>query len=186
MRPNWFIAFPARSRGWLAELVPDPPLGLRRFHPRDLHFTLAFLGGVDEEQARAGWQALGPMGAFDITLGEVVPMGDPRRYSALSALVVEGREPLEAAISSLRGPCLEAAGRPPERRSAEAHLTIARPMRKATGGQRRAGLRWAAALELGGVHLRLDRVCLYTWSEERRERLFRVVEERRLRALVSP
>jgi hypothetical protein len=30
------------------------------------------------------------------------------------------------------------------------------------------------------VQLRLDRIALYTWSEDRKERLFRIHSERRL------
>jgi hypothetical protein len=53
-------------------------------------------------------------------------------------------------------------------------------MRRATDEARAAGLVWAAALELRAVRARLDRIALYTWSENRRERLFRIVAERRL------
>jgi hypothetical protein len=30
------------------------------------------------------------------------------------------------------------------------------------------------------VHAKLDRIALYTWSEVRRDRLFRIVAERRI------
>jgi hypothetical protein len=42
-------------------------------------------------------------------------------------------------------------------------------------------LAWAAQLELGAVHARLDRIALYTWTEARREQLFQIVAERSLR-----
>jgi hypothetical protein len=51
---------------------------------------------------------------------------------------------------------------------------------RASAESREAGLAWASALDLGGVRARLDRIALYTWNEVRRERLFRIVEERRL------
>ncbi|HEX5098243.1 MAG TPA: hypothetical protein VFV94_02030, partial [Polyangiaceae bacterium] len=119
---------------------------------------------------------------FDVTLGEVVPMGSPRRYSALSALLDEGRAPVTACLTELGGRLCEVAlGRRPSR-PAKPHVTIARPRRAATDAQRADGLAWARAVELGGVRRKLDRIALYTWSDLRKERLFKIVAERTLAA----
>src|SRR6188768_1382271 len=40
-RPNWFFAFPLPG-AFVLEL-PEPPRALRRYHPDDVHLTLAFL-----------------------------------------------------------------------------------------------------------------------------------------------
>lgn len=178
MRPNWFIAFPVDPGTWFRARVPRPPEGLRRFHAHDLHLTVAFLGGVDEDAAGAAWAArpdLRP--AFAVTLGPVVPMGNPRRYSALAAEMDVGREVVDEAIATLRAPMLAAAGAPPPRWPARAHVTLGRPKRRATSRQRAAGLRWADAVDLTGVRLALDRLALYTWSDDRAARLFRIVDE---------
>lgn len=176
---NWFVALPVAAAGWFDRLVPHPPEGLQRFHPEDLHLTIAFLGRVGEEAARAGFAAVHwPLPAMRATLGRVVPMGNERRYSALSALLAQGREAVEAAMSQTRGAAFTAAGAPPELRPARAHLTLARPQRRATGAQRGAGLRWAAGLALEEVGVQLDRVALYTWAEERATRKFRLVDVR--------
>ena len=82
----------------------------------------------------------------------MVAMGSARRYSALSALL----------------------------RKPKAHVTLARPKRRATERERAAGLVWASELDVRAVRVRLDRVALYTWDEARDERLFRIVAERRL------
>jgi 2'-5' RNA ligase len=60
------------------------------------------------------------------------------------------------------------------------HVTIARPRGGATDADRAAGLIWAAQLDLHAAEENLDRVALYTWNEDRRDRLFRIVAERRL------
>ncbi|TNE86979.1 MAG: hypothetical protein EP330_20435 [Deltaproteobacteria bacterium] len=177
MRPNWFVGLAVDGDGWFAS-VPEPPRGLRRFHPDDLHFTVAFLGAVDEAQALAAWSVLTESVDFAVTLGTVVPMGPKRRYSALSAMVGEGREPLEAWMRRWQAPLLEAAGAAPPRHGVKAHCTLARPMRRASDAARTAGLRWAEALEVGHVRVRLDEVALYTWDDERRTRLFRKVRTR--------
>lgn len=181
MRPNWFIAWPvAVDGGWLARL--DPPAGVRVFSPDDLHATVAFLGPVDEGAARRAWAGLPDDlgGALTARWGPVVPMGDPRRPSAFSALLEAPDGALGARIAALRGPLLAAAGARPDPRAPKPHVTVARPQRRATDRQREAAVRWAQRLALPDAAVPIGRIALYTWSEDRRERLFRVVDQRPL------
>ena len=183
-RPNWFFAFPLPGDFVLD--LPEPPRALRRYHPQDVHMTLAFLGGCGEEAALRALAALDEQlarlrpPALDSTLAEVVPMGAARRYSALSALLDVGRAETSACITALRDALTEAASGRREKRPAKPHVTIARPRNRATDADREQGLRWAEGLDLRSVSARLDRIALYTWSEDRRERLFRIVTERQL------
>jgi RNA 2',3'-cyclic 3'-phosphodiesterase len=184
-RPNWFFAFPLD--GAFVQELPPLPAALRLYHPDDVHLTLAFLGGCGEEGAERALAALDarlaldPPHAAEVTLGEVVPMGGSRRsYSALSALLGTGREAMTATLTAHRDALTEAATGRREARPAKPHITIARPKRRATEADREAGLAWAEALDLSRVQARLDRIALFTWSESRVERLFRVVAERRL------
>lgn len=108
-------------------------------------------------------------------------MGSPRRYSALSILLGEGRSEVEAEMARSRGAAYAAAGTPPDERPAKAHITIARPMRRATEEERAAALEWSRAIQLHGTSVRLDTIALYTWSDDRASKLFSVVEERSLR-----
>ncbi len=184
-RPNWFLAFPLDG-AFVTEL-PAPPAALRRYHADDVHLTLAFLGGVGEAGAERALAALDEQlaratpAALDVSLAEVVAMGPRGRYSALSALLGRGREEATEYIRSLRDPLTEAASGRREKRPAKPHVTVARPRARASDADRAAGLQWAAALDLSAVQARIDRIALYTWSEVRRERLFRIVTERRLR-----
>lgn len=184
-RPNWFFAFPLDAA--FVQGLPELPGALRLYHPDDVHLTLAFLGGCGEEAAERALAALDarlaidPPAALEVSLGEVVPMGGSRRsYSALSALLGTGREAMTATLTAHRDALTEAATGRREARPAKPHITIARPRRRATPADREAGLAWAEALDLSGVKARLDRIALFTWSERRVERLFRVVAERRL------
>jgi 2'-5' RNA ligase len=183
-RPNWFFAFPLD--GSFVLQLPQPPAVLRRFHPEDVHMTLAFLGGcgqataertlarLDEELARS------PVRELDVSLAEVVPMGPKARYSALSALLARGRAEATECLDELGGLLHEAAlGRRPSR-PPKPHVTVARPRPRASDADRAEGLAWASALEVGAVRQTLRRVALYTWAEVRRERLFRIVAERKL------
>src|SRR5690606_5890482 len=114
------------------------------------------------------------------SLGSVTPMGSAQRYTALSALLDQGRPEATACLAVARDTLTEAALCRRERRAPKPHVTLARPRRKASARDREAGLTWAKQLDLSGVHATLDRVALYTWSEGRRERLFQIVAERRL------
>jgi 2'-5' RNA ligase len=184
MRPNWFCGFPIDG-SFVLELPQLPP-SFRLFHPEDVHMTLAFLGGVGEDAALRALAALtarleeSPLAPVDISLGEVVPMGSARAYSALSALVDQGREEATSYLAALRDLLTETASGRREAREPKPHVTIARPRRRVTEASRAAGLEWARALDLRSVHRTLDRVALYTWGEKRHERLFRIVAEQRL------
>jgi 2'-5' RNA ligase len=186
MRPNWFFAFPLDGR-FVLEL-PELPPSFRRYHPDDMHLTLSFLGGCGEEAARRALAALdralaeSPLHGWSIALGEVVPMGPRARYSALSALLSQGREETESCIGRLRDVVSEAALGKRERRPPKPHVTLARPGRQATEARRAEGLAWARSQNLSAVTARLTSIALYTWHEERRktERLFHIVAQRAL------
>jgi len=185
VRPNWFFAFPIDGAFVLG--LPALPSNFRRFHPEDVHLTLAFLGGCGEAAAGRALAALEqhlqrePQPPMSVSLGEVVPMGGSRRtYSALSALLAQGRTETAACIAALRDLLTETASGRTEKRAPKPHVSIARPRSRAGEADREAGLAWAAGLQLSHVHARLDRIALYTWSETRRERLFEIVAERQL------
>jgi 2'-5' RNA ligase len=183
-RPNWFFAFPLD--GAFVLNLPELPGGFRRFHPEDVHLTLSFLGPCEESAALRALSTLDERlsslapSAQDVSLGEVVAMGSSRQYTALSALLAQGREELSALVALLRDPLADSAGVPRDGRAPKPHVTLARPTRRASADDRRAGLAWAARLDLGQVSARLDRMALYSWDEQRKERLFRIVAERRL------
>jgi RNA 2',3'-cyclic 3'-phosphodiesterase len=184
-RPNWFLALPVAG-SFVLELPPLPPQ-FRRFHPEDVHLTLAFLGGCGEEAALRALAVLderlhaAPLSSIPVSLAEVVPMGGSRRsYTALSALLDRGQSETRACLVQLRDVLLEAATGRREKRPPKPHVSIARPRGRATDAQREAGLTWAAELDLRQVSTTLDRIALYTWHQARHERLFRIVSERRL------
>ncbi|MEL6346990.1 MAG: hypothetical protein AAFV53_28005, partial [Myxococcota bacterium] len=94
MRPNWFIAIPVPALSWFSPLVAHVPRGIRRFHPEDLHLTVAFLGPVRQEDALTAWARVenGPdHRTIDARLASLRPMGNRRRPSAFAAILAEGR-----------------------------------------------------------------------------------------------
>ena len=159
---TWFIALPVERRAWLSSL-PQPPAETLLLHPDDLHLTIAYLDRCGEDHAEAAWSAFRwPLGAITVTLGPVVPLGDPRRPSALSALVAEGRTDLEEAMRASRDLPIQVAKTPKEDRAPKAHVTLARISRAATVEDRERALAWAASLDLDAPSLALDRVALYS------------------------
>ena len=175
--PNWFIGIPVPSSGWFEQLVPSPPAGLRLFHPDDIHATVVFLGAVDESRARVGWNALRwSLAPCSATLGPVIPMGPPGHYSALSIRLLTLDSAVEHAIELCRDAICSVVGLPLERRPPIAHATIARPSNRTSAEERAAGLRWASRIDLREHSVILDTIALYTWTEDRRVRQFRIME----------
>jgi RNA 2',3'-cyclic 3'-phosphodiesterase len=158
---TWFIALPVAAGPWF-EKLPPPANKTSVFHPDDLHLTIAFFGRVGEDRALAGWERFRwPLGRTTVSLGEVVGLGDPRRPSALSALLVRGREDVERAMGESRGVAIEAAGAEPDKRPPKAHVTLARPSRSASSRERARAVEWAKTIDLRGAEIALDRVALY-------------------------
>ena len=187
-RPNYFFAFPVDG-AFVLELPQLPP-SFRLFHPDDVHMTLSFLGGCGEEAALRALAALDSareqraFPSMNVSLGSVVPMGSARAYSALSALLERGRSEATECVATWRDVLSEAALGKREKRAPKPHITVARPRMRVTDAGREAGLEWAQGLDLSRIYATLDRVALYTWSDgNRRERLFRVLAERKLDAI---
>ena len=173
---NWFIGLPLAAGAWFEAL--EPPPGARLFHPEDLHITVAFLGRVGEDAARRAFAfaPAWPSPALSVSLGPMVPLGHPRRFSALSALLEEGRAQVEAAMARVRDVMADAAGAEREHRPPLAHVTLARPSRKADAEQRRGMLAWASATELRAPRVLLSALTLYTRAERSEARSYRAVD----------
>ncbi|MGB0621166.1 MAG: 2'-5' RNA ligase family protein [Myxococcota bacterium] len=181
---NWFIALPVPAEAWFAALAPVPDV-VRPFHPDDLHATVAFLGACGEARARRAFAALRTeaIPVRRVTLTEIVPMGPPRKWSALSAEVVDARDERPALADLLVGPRdrgLAAAEVRPEKRRMRPHVTVGRVTRKSGGAGRKAGLQWAQSVGRIGATVTVDRLALYTWAPRPATRHFTIVEARPL------
>jgi 2'-5' RNA ligase len=178
--PNFFVGFAVEGGAFVRTLTPPP--SVRVFAETDLHITLAFLGRVGEERALRAFAQVEQLtlAPLETRLGEVVLLGPAHRPSAFSALPVEGRARLEEAMAALRDVICDTAGAPRETRPPLAHVTFARPLRRASPKERRAAEGWARALQLCAPRVCVKRVALYTWAEDRARNLFRCVVERPL------
>ena len=165
--------------------LPPAPKRVRVFGVDDLHLTLCFFGSVQEVDARRAWEGIdrfGALRAVDGTFAEAKPLGHPKKPSALTAMVGEGRDAFDDMIVEARSPLLEEAGAPPDDRPPLPHMTFARIQRRADAAERRAALAWLDRLDLTRARFAVRDVALYTWSADRQARLFDVVERRRMRA----
>lgn len=181
---SWFVALPVVAEDWFARLSPAPA-GTRLVAIVDLHLTVAFLGAVGESRARAAFHVLPSqtLRCIEIRLGPVVPMGNPRLPSALSALVKradrEGRSVGEV-LTAPRDAMLEAAALPRETRTMKPHVTLARLRRKAGAEERRRAIAWAEENDLASIRIGLDRIALYTAARDRSTHAYDIVERREL------
>lgn len=174
--PNWFIGLPVRAEELPRDMLDSLPPGIRRFHVEDLHVTVAFLGPVGRDRAESAWSVtdwsrLPPLTAVT---GARAAYGHPRRPSAYG-LEIEG-DAVARFIRDWRDVLLEAAGRPPEERAVRPHVTLGRPPRRRADTIRARARRWLDEQQ-PAVPLQLDRIALFTWSDDRRERQFRQVRE---------
>jgi 2'-5' RNA ligase len=186
MSANWFIALPVAAGPWFDAL--EPPAGVRLFGPSDLHVTVAFLGPVREQQALEAF-AHAPAFALDsreVRLGAVECLGSKQRPSAFSALLLDGRTEVEAAFGAVRERMWDAADARRDTRPPLAHVTFARPSRRATTAEHQQAMRWARALDLGAPSVQLHSIALYTWSEDRTSTLFRTIRSLPLPAATPP
>jgi 2'-5' RNA ligase len=158
--------------------TPPAPPRVRVFAASDLHVTLGFLGTVQEAEARKAWELIDTFASFRPVSGSfagVVPLGNPRKPSALSAMIEQGRDAFSEMITEARGPLLAAAGAPEDTRPPLPHMTLARVQRRARGAERRQALRWAQGIDTAGASFHAVSVALFTWSEDRQARLFDIV-----------
>ena len=163
--------------------MPIAPPRVRVFGTDDLHLTLCFFGSVQAEAAQRAWQQVKRFDALrsvEGTFGEVRALGHPRKPSALAAIVADGREAFCAMILEARAPLLAEAGARFDDRAPLPHMTIARVRRRADGPERRAANGWMSTIDLRGARFQATEIALYTWSSDRRTRLFNVVERRSL------
>jgi 2'-5' RNA ligase len=127
-----------------------------------LHLTVAFLGRASEAAALEAWDAfVWPLGATRVSLDAVVALGNPRRPSALSALLGRGHDVVARAIGDSREAPIRAARAAADERPPKPHVTLARIGASARPNERRHALAWAAAIDLAGPEVVLDRVALY-------------------------
>lgn len=178
---NWFVGFPLDPGiTWEA-----PPEGLSLLAPGDLHLTLAFLGGVEEEAALEAWSYVTSRGlrALDVCLAEIEGFGPSDRPSAFAWTLGQGGDEVGAWMSAHRDPCRAVAGVAPEGREPRPHVTVARPGRRATAEQRRAMLAWCQAQAVPAQTFTLDRVCLYGWAASGAPTRYRVHREEMLNSL---
>jgi len=130
-RPNWFIGLPLpRQADWHQASLTAPP-ELRRFHPADLHLTVAFLGPCGLARAEAAWLALAPhaSAAMTVSAGSWRALGPARQPSAYGLLLDQGRVELEQLLARWGAFALEAAGCADSRRPPLPHVTLLRPNR---------------------------------------------------------
>ena len=161
--PSSFVAFVIDEAPFFDAVTSTLPPRVRALHREDLHLTLAFLSGVSPERARRAFEVVSaqPLSSIAIRLGAVVPMGPPERWTALSALIDEGREAATAAMSAVCDLATDAAGVARETRPPVPHVTLARLHAKATTEERAAAVAWASSLSLDAP-LTLSAIALYT------------------------
>lgn len=177
---NWFVGLPVRTNsGWLDKYLRNVHRCLRAFAPEDIHLTVAFFGRLQTDKPLLIIDAMKQLSAtpFLITLGKLRPLPNPRRISAISFELSRGQEIAAELIASWRTGLFEASGSPPDPRPPLAHITIGRPKREATRKELRDLLDWIEKVIPPTDEILIDHAALYTWSDDRKTRQFKIVYE---------
>ena len=177
MKANWFAAFPMPTTDWFGPLVQTCPTTCRPFAAGDLHLTLAFFGGLEAAEVTRVCDHLAtlrlPLLPFRFDHALLLPQ--PKRFSAVCLGLGEGRAEIAAQMARHRDPLLATAGKTPDPRPPLPHVTLARPIRKHKQVAQQEGAAWCHALGIPDISLTLDEIALYTWSDQRPVRQFRIV-----------
>lgn len=179
---NWFVAFPIPNTDqWIEQLLRDIPPELKPFHPDDVHLTLCFLGTLDTEQQQRLAREIAKIEGhpFDVSLNSLRALPRPSFITAISFELDRGKEQAAQYIAQWREPLATMVGKKPDPRPPLPHITIARPRRKYGKRAQHVALEWIKSIQPPSVVLRIDRVALYTWAEDRTKRQFRIVAEHR-------
>lgn len=180
MTPNWFVALPVRgTETLLAKLAITVPHEVRLFYPEDTHLTIAFMGAIPKERTAKVLQVMQQIDfePFKISLSSLIPLPSAKHTSAFSYKLDQGHPQVVAIMDQWRDALLQAGGAPPDHRPPLPHLTIGRPQRKWGRQGAEQGIQWAANLTPITFEAVIDRVALYTWSDDRRHNQFKIVEE---------
>jgi 2'-5' RNA ligase len=171
---NWFAAIPVELPGPFLEALRAGAPPLRWFAPEDIHLTVAFFGRYQSECLEAVRDALRALPAFEIraSLGPLVPLPSPRRFSAVSFELRQGSAEAAEIMRRFHAPLMAAAGLPPETRPAYPHITVARPDRRASAAECYGILEWMRGVPVPAVQVTLREVALYRWADDRRSRQF--------------
>ena len=181
-KANWFIALPVTSDNWSATGGVETPSAIRRFHPIDLHITVAFLGPVSRRRAMNAWKKLKDVKIPDvpISFNQLKPFGSNSSPSAYSLTLSEGRDTLKDFISEHQSMLLGAVGKKPNKRRVVPHMTIARPRHRLTREDYFEISEWRSNYVVPDVTLTITEIALYTWAGLSVPNRFEIVQRRKL------
>lgn len=187
---NWFVGLPVQDTGWFGGVVgacPEhserkTPHSLRVFDANDLHLTVAFLGQCDFQYTTDVREIIDTISftPFTITFDTLTTFPPERRPTVVSFTLRDGYDATCELISRWREPLLTAGRARPDTREPLPHVTVARIHRDAGERTIEDITAWAHSRPVPPVSLTIDRVALYTWADDRRERQFQIVHEKRM------
>ncbi len=174
---NWFIALTVDAPWWFENL--EFPEGARKFHPEDLHCTIAFLGSINLHQVEAAQTLLRSMRepSIECQFSSLMCLPSEKNFRALAVGLHDQQNLTSSIIRRYRDEFHRAVGQQAETREVLAHVTLARPSRSCTRDQQSTIIHWMKQQHIPSTSLVLNSCALYTWADDRRERQFRIVEQ---------
>lgn len=182
---NWFIGWPADH--WtpadavtrMQAALPLPPAS-RPMTGDDLHVTLAFLGACGEQAAQQAFdcalvQARTMPTTIDLQARAWALLGSSQSPSAVALEMADSGGEIQRLIADHRPQLYDAAQARPDRRPPRPHVTVARLDRRLPTSPRHQLAHALGQRPPPEARLSLNALALFTWTEQRDERLFRRV-----------
>ncbi len=172
---NWFVAWPVIVPAEVMDAWHhDAPIGLRFHDPADLHITLALLGRHDLTQEKKLIDLIrkSKIPAPEVSLKSILPLPQPRRFSAMVWEIANGRLELEKQIAKWRPRICRELGAFVDASPALPYLTFARPERKISNEDRDSVLAWSESFAPPKQSFHLQSPAIFKWSSTAGERQF--------------
>jgi 2'-5' RNA ligase len=177
---NWFAAFKVESSQWYQDIAAKIPPEIKLFHPDDLHMTISFLGNYNDEKLEDVKKAIEStfFKPFNLYAHRFILLPKESNFSAFCLEFDSSESGLYLQIEKSRENIYKAAGITPDKKKFIPHVTMGRPPRSTSNSERKKIADFVNKLSNFDVKIYIKSSAIYTWSDNRKEKMFKIIFEK--------